>query len=100
MQIYTTIDPVPQTPIEINEIGPTIQQGMIQRPVQRNTQATGVRPRRSMPLINTQQTASLPNLQIAENGGIRERSGCRNRKVTQIIMITYLTVSTKTDHLH
>ena len=33
--------PVPQTPIEINEIGPTIQQGMIQCPVQRDTQATG-----------------------------------------------------------
>ena len=32
---------VPQMPIEINEIGPTIQQGMIQRPVQRDTQATG-----------------------------------------------------------
>ena len=27
--------PVPQTPIEVNEIGPTIQQGVIQRPVQR-----------------------------------------------------------------
>ena len=26
-----------------------------------------------MPLINTQQTASLPNIQIAENGSIRER---------------------------
>ena len=34
--------PVPQPPIEINEIGPTIQQGMIQCPVQRDTQATGV----------------------------------------------------------
>ena len=33
--------PVPQTPIEINEIGPTIQQGVIQHPVQRDTQATG-----------------------------------------------------------
>ena len=32
---------VPQMPIEINEIGPTIQQGMIQCPVQRDTQATG-----------------------------------------------------------
>ena len=64
--------PVPQTPIEINEIGPTIQQSMIQGPVQRDTQATGARSRRSMPLMNTQQTVSLPNLQIAENGGIRE----------------------------
>ena len=34
--------PALQTPIEINEIGHTIQQGMIQRPVQRDTQATGV----------------------------------------------------------
>ena len=33
--------PVPQTQIEINEIGPTIQQGMIQCPVQRDTQAAG-----------------------------------------------------------
>ena len=33
--------PVPQTPIEINEIGPTIQQGVIQHPVQRDTKATG-----------------------------------------------------------
>ena len=30
-----------QTPIEVNEIGPTIQQGVIQRPVQRDTQASG-----------------------------------------------------------
>ena len=60
-------------PIEINEIGPTIQQGVIQCPLQRDTQAAGARPRRSMPPMNTQQTASLPNLQIAENGGIRER---------------------------
>ena len=28
--------PSPQTPVEVNEIGPTIQQGVIQRPVQRN----------------------------------------------------------------
>ena len=33
--------PSPQTPIEVNKIGPTIQQGVIQRPVQRHTQATG-----------------------------------------------------------
>ena len=29
--------PVPQMPIEIKEIGPTIQQGVIQCPVQRDT---------------------------------------------------------------
>ena len=33
--------PSPQTLIEVNEIVPTIQQGVIQRPVQRHTQATG-----------------------------------------------------------
>ena len=65
--------PVPQTPIEINEIGPTIQQGVIQCLVQRDTQAAGARPRRSTPPMNTQQTASLPNLHIAENGGTWER---------------------------
>ena len=33
--------PSPQTPLEVNEIGPTIQQGVIQRPIQRHTQAAG-----------------------------------------------------------
>ena len=61
--------PIPQMPIEINEIGPTIQQGIIQCPVQRNTQATGAQPRRSTPPVNTQQTASVPNSSITENGG-------------------------------
>ena len=40
---YTEINyhrPSPQRPVEVNEIGPTIQQGVIQRPVQRHTQAT------------------------------------------------------------
>ena len=61
--------PVPQTPIEINEIGPTIQQGVIQHLVQRDTQATGARPRRSTLPMNTQQTASVPNSQITGSGG-------------------------------
>ena len=65
--------PVPRTPIEINEIGPTIQQGMIQRPVQRDTQTASARPRRSMPPMNTQQTVSQHNLQITENEDIQER---------------------------
>ena len=65
--------PVPQTPIEVNKIGPTIQQGVIQRPVQRDMQAAGAQPRRAMPPMNTQQTVSQLNLQIAENGGARER---------------------------
>ena len=60
--------PVPQMPIEINEIGPTIQQGVIQRTVQKNTQTSGARPRRPTPPVNTQQTASIPNQQITENG--------------------------------
>ena len=63
--------PVPQMPVEINEIGPTIQQGVIQRPVQRDTQAT--RSRRSTPPVNTQHTTNVPNLQIIGNGGTRER---------------------------
>ena len=62
-----------QIPIEINEIGPTIQQGVIQCLVQRDTQSTGARLRRSTAPVNTQQTASVPNLQITENGGMRER---------------------------
>ena len=33
--------PSPQPPVEVNEIGPTIQQRVIQRPVQRHTQAAG-----------------------------------------------------------
>ena len=64
--------PSPQTPIEVNEMGPTIQQGVIQRPVQRHTQATGGRPRESTVPVNRQQTMSVPNLQITENGGAQE----------------------------
>ena len=71
---YTEIHhhrPVPQMPVEVNEIGPTIQQGVIQYPVQRDTQAT--RPRRSTHPMNTQQTMSVPNLQATGNGGTQER---------------------------
>ena len=57
--------PVPQMPVEINEIGPTIQQGVIQRPAHRDTQAT--RSRRPTPAVNTQQTTNVPNLRIAGN---------------------------------
>ena len=74
---YTEIHhhrPVPQMPVEVNEIGPTIQQGMIQRPVQRHTQATGGRPRGSTVPVKAQQTASVPNLQISESGGAREKN--------------------------
>ena len=70
MQKYTIIDLYHKIPVEINEIGPTIQQGVIQHPAQRNTQATRSR---STPPVNTQQTTSIPNLQITGNGGTRER---------------------------
>ena len=62
-----------QTPIEINEIGPTIQQGVIQCPVQRHMQSTGGRSRALTAPVNTQQTASVPNLQMTGSGGARER---------------------------
>ena len=73
---YTEIQqhrPEPQTQIEVHEIGPTIQQGVIQHPVQRDTQAAGAQSRRSTPPMNTQQTASLPNVQIAGNEGPQEK---------------------------
>ena len=55
--------PSPQSPVEVNEIGPTIQQGVIQRPVQRHTQPTEG-PRRPTVPVNAQQTTSIPSLQI------------------------------------
>ena len=60
-------------PIEVNEISPTIQQGVIQHPVQRHTQAAGERLRGSTVPVSTQQTMSVPNLQINQGGGARER---------------------------
>ena len=62
-----------QTPIEVNEIGPTIQQGVIQRPVQRHSQAAGEQPRGPTVPMNAQQTMSVPNLQINESGGACKR---------------------------
>ena len=63
--------PSPQRPVEVHEIGPTIQQGVIQRPVQRHTQpADG--PRRPTVLANA-QTTSVPSLQVNNNGGTHER---------------------------
>ena len=64
--------PSPQMPVEVNEIGPTIQQGVIQRPVQRHAQATGERPRGSTIPMNAQQTTTVPSLQINESGGAYE----------------------------
>ena len=65
--------PSPQILIEVNKIGPTIQQGVIQCPVQRHTQAAGERRRGSTVPVNAQQTTSVPNLQINESGGAHER---------------------------
>ena len=65
--------PSPQMPVEVNEIGPTIQQGVIQCPVQRHTQAAGERPRGSTIPVNAQHITSVPSLQINEGGGARER---------------------------
>ena len=59
----------PQMPVEVSEISPTIQQGVIQRPVQRHTQAAGGWPRGSTVPVNAQQTMSVPNFQNTENGG-------------------------------
>ena len=64
--------PSPQRPVEVNEIGPTIQQGVIQHPVQRHTQATEG-PRGPTVPVSAQQTTSVPNLQINESGGACER---------------------------
>ena len=64
--------PSPQRPVEVNEIGPTIQQGVIQRPVQRHTQATEG-PREPTVPVSAQQTTNVPNLQINESSGARER---------------------------
>ena len=64
--------PPPQTPVEVNEIGPTIQQGVIQCPVQRHTQpAEG--PKRPIDPVNAQQTTSVPSLQINDNRGAHDR---------------------------
>ena len=55
--------PSPQSLVEVNEIGPTIQQGVIQRPVQRHTQPTE-RPRRRTVPVNAQQMTSVHSLQV------------------------------------
>ena len=65
--------PSPQTPVELNELGPTIQQGVIQRPVQRHTQAAGERTRGPTVPVNAQQTTSVPSLQINRNSGTCEK---------------------------
>ena len=55
-------------------MGPTIQQGVIQRPVQRHTQAAEG-PRGPTVPVNVQQSTSVPCLQINENGGACEKEG-------------------------
>ena len=64
--------PPPETPVEVNEIGPTIQHGIIQRPVRRHTQAAEG-PRRPTVPVNAQQMTSVPSLQFNDNGGAHER---------------------------
>ena len=64
--------PSPQRPVEVNEIGPTIQQGVIQCPVQRHTQAAEG-PRKLTVPANAQQTTSVASLQFNDNGGAHER---------------------------
>ena len=66
--------PSPQRSIEVNEIGPTIQQGVIQRPVQRHTQLTEG-PRRPTLPVNEQQRTSMPSLQNNNYGGAYEKDG-------------------------
>ena len=65
--------PSPQPSVEVNEMGPTIQQGVIQRPVQRHTQAAGERTRGPTVPVNAQQTTSVPSLQINGNSGTCEK---------------------------
>ena len=65
--------PSPQTPVEVNEIGPTIQQGIIQRPRQKHTQAAGERTREPTIPVNVQQTLSVPSLQTNGNSGTFEK---------------------------
>ena len=59
--------------MEVNEIGPTIQQRVIQRPVQRHTQTAGEQSRGSTVPVNTQQITSVPNSQMNKNEGAHER---------------------------
>ena len=66
--------PSPQRSVEVNEIGPTIQQGVIQCPVQRNTQLTEG-PRRPTLPVNEQQRTSMPSLQNNNDGGAYEKDG-------------------------
>ena len=66
--------PSPQRPVEVNEIGPTIQQGVIQCPVQRHTQPTEG-PRRPTLPVNEQQRTSMPSLQNNNDGGAYEKDG-------------------------
>ena len=63
----------PQTRIEVNEIGPMIQQGVIQCPVQRHSQMAGEQSVGPTVPVNVQQTTSAPNLQINGIVGVHER---------------------------
>ena len=72
--------PSPQTPVEVNEIGPTIQQGVIQRPVQRHTQAAGGQPRRPTVPVNVHSKRQACLIcRSMDNGGARERDRKQER---------------------
>ena len=77
--------PSPQRPVEVNEIGPTIQQGVIQHPVQRHTQPTEG-PRRPTVPVNEQQMTSVPSLQNNTNKGAHERVGKQESDPEEMVM--------------
>ena len=63
-QIQQHRQPQPPPSVEVNEMEPTIQQGVIQCPAQGRTQITtiGVRPKEAVQSIKVQQTsAALPD---------------------------------------
>ena len=89
--------PLPQVPIEVNKMGPTIQQGMIQCLVQRSMQSTvtGAWPKNAAPLpmydkqqedCQVQITSMIVLHQIQER---MEETDCQNMMRTQIIMAMY-----------
>ena len=62
-----------QPPIEVNEIGPTIQPGVIQCPVQRGIQSTDVRQMNAAPLVDTRQTvARVPSSNTTDASAVSD----------------------------
>ena len=77
-------------------MGPTIQQGVIQHPVQWGTQSTttGARPKETVRPINTQQTRTPPSEN--HNSGMlhqiqekMEETGCQNVMKNQSMATMY-----------